>query len=197
MIHAHLLCSRGMSVSGVTLLALGSNQPTAGVTKTATMRCALDLLNARGMILVAESKFYQSEPLGSVRQPPFVNAVVAVRTTESLARILRIIKQVERLMGRRAGVRWGPRVIDIDIISHRGQCASGQPLGWVDRRGRPTVMRRGQLTSPHPGAHCRMFVLQPLCDIMPYWFHPVFRRSAKQLLRRLPQSRQKRLTTVA
>ena len=194
---AHLLCPGSMSIFGTTILALGSNRATSRSSAATKVKCALDLLNARGVVTVAQSRFYRSEPLGAVRQRPFVNAVVAVQTLEPLARLLRIIKQIERLMGRRSGVRWGPRVIDIDIISHRGQYASGQPLGWVDRRGRSTVMRRGQVTSPHPEAHRRSFVLQPICDFMPHWHHPVYNRSAQQLLRRLPRSRQMRLTPVS
>jgi 7,8-dihydro-6-hydroxymethylpterin-pyrophosphokinase len=80
-------------------------------------------------------------------------------------------------------------VLDIDIISHRSQNASGQSLGWVDKRGRPTSRCRGQIVSPHPESHRRAFVLQPICDIMPHWFHPVLMVDAQQLLRRLPPQR--------
>jgi 2-amino-4-hydroxy-6-hydroxymethyldihydropteridine diphosphokinase len=191
--HAHQLCLSGMSDHRFTILSLGSNQAPNGSTRVAVLKCALGHMKSRGIRTVAESHFYESAPIGTVRQSPFVNAVVAVQTAEPLGQLLRIIKQIERAMGRRTGVRWGPRVVDIDIVSHRGSVA----VGWVDRHGRPTVMRRGQVIIPHPEAHRRMFVLQPLCDIMPGWHHPVFNKTAQQLLRQLPPNRQGRLMRLS
>jgi 2-amino-4-hydroxy-6-hydroxymethyldihydropteridine diphosphokinase len=196
----HQLCLSGMSSrlsKKLTLLALGSNLSTPGRNCIANLKCGLDLLKSRGLVPVATSRFYSSEPLGAVRQCPFVNAVVAVDTAEPIGKILRIVKAVEMVMGRRSGVRWGPRPLDIDIIAHRGQFASGRSLGWVDRKGRSTAWRRGQVTLPHPEAHRRAFVLQPICDIMPHWHHPVFDKSALQLFRSLPSKRQNRLVLLA
>jgi 2-amino-4-hydroxy-6-hydroxymethyldihydropteridine diphosphokinase len=194
--HAHQLCSSSMSDLRFTILALGSNQAPYGSTRSAMLKCALSVMKSRGIHTVAASHFYESAPIGVVRQPSFVNAVVAVETFEPLGQLLRIIKQIERSMGRRTGVHWGPRVIDIDIVSFRGQCASGRALGWVDRCGRPTVMRRGQVIVPHPEMHRRSFVLRPLCDVMPHWRHPVFNKTAQQLLRKLPPNRHHRLTRL-
>jgi 2-amino-4-hydroxy-6-hydroxymethyldihydropteridine diphosphokinase len=203
MLKAHHLCLNGMSGSRtgacdsrMTILALGSNLSTDRLNGPAVLRCALNLLMSRGVVPISISPFYVSVPLGMVRQPLYVNAVVAVTTTEPIGSILRMMKQIEREMGRRTGVRWGPRVLDIDIISHRGQYASGQSLGWVDQTGRATVWRRGQVALPHPESHRRRFVLQPLCDIMPHWFHPVLNLTARQLLQRLPPQRQFRLVRL-
>jgi 2-amino-4-hydroxy-6-hydroxymethyldihydropteridine diphosphokinase len=195
----HQLCLTGMSTQrnrSITLLALGSNQFTEGTSPLARLKCGLDMLKSRGLVPVATSPFYRSEPLGSVRQPRFVNAVVAVSSAEPIGKLLRIVKNIERAMGRRIGVRWGPRTLDIDIISHRGQYCSGRGLGWVDRKGRPTVRRRGQVVLPHPEAHLRAFVLRPLCDVMPHWHHPVLNRTAIQLFHRLPPLRQSRLVRL-
>jgi 2-amino-4-hydroxy-6-hydroxymethyldihydropteridine diphosphokinase len=200
MLSANQLCLNGMSVElsqRTTLLALGSNQSGAHDSSIAVLNCALDMLMSRGIVPIALSPYYVSEPLGSVRQVAYINAVVAVECVKPVGVILREIKRVEREMGRRTGVRWGPRVLDIDIISHRGQYASGQSLGWVDKTGRATVWRRGQVTLPHPESHRRKFVLKPLCDILPHWHHPVFNASAQQLLRLLPQQRQSRLVQLA
>jgi 2-amino-4-hydroxy-6-hydroxymethyldihydropteridine diphosphokinase len=179
-----------------TLLALGSNLSTQHGDSSAILSCALGLLESRGLHLIAVSPFYRSAPLAAVRQPDYVNLVVAIQTSQPVRAILRDIKQIERAMGRRLGVRWGPRVLDIDIISHRSQTAAGQCLGWIDRRGRPTSRRRGQIVSPHPEAHRRLFVLQPICDIMPHWFHPILKANARQLLHRLPGRRQRDLVRM-
>lgn len=208
MLSANHLCSGRMSYSlrhGATLLALGSNKSSATHDVNASMlkcthgdnvtnlKCALGLLMSRGLVPIAQSHFYVSQPLGTVRQAVYVNAVVAVECVMPIGSILRQIKQIEREMGRRSGVRWGPRVLDIDIVSHRGQYATGQSLGWVDSVGRATVWRRGQLALPHPEVHRRKFVLKPMCDIMPHWHHPIFNRSAEQLLRCLPRLSQSAL----
>ena len=200
MLAAHQLCLSSMSDErnqSITLLALGSNRAGRYLHCSTVLRCALAQLKSRGVIPVAVSPFYSSQPLGCVRQPKFVNAVVAVRTTESIGTLLRLIKRIERSMGRQSGPRWGPRVVDIDILSHRGQSASGQSLGWIDCRARATVKRRGQVVLPHPEMHRRNFVLQPLCDIMPHWFHPIFKSTAQQLQRRLARQHQSRLVHVS
>jgi 2-amino-4-hydroxy-6-hydroxymethyldihydropteridine diphosphokinase len=199
MLLAHQLCLSGMSETCTrfpTLLALGSNQSSGCGDPVSNLRCGVKLLKSRGLLPLAVSYFYGSAPLGHVRQPHFVNAVVAVQSTIPVGIMLRIIKQIERDMGRRSGVRWGPRPLDIDIVSHRGQVASGHCLGWVDRIGSATVWRRGQVTLPHPELHRRAFVLQPICDLMPHWHHPVLNKTAQQLLRNLlPQ--QSRLVRLA
>jgi 2-amino-4-hydroxy-6-hydroxymethyldihydropteridine diphosphokinase len=200
MLIEQLLCLGSMSggrSQRATLLALGSNLSSVHGDSHATLKCALAALKSRGCKPIAISHYYLSRPLGAVRQPSYVNAVVAVQSSIPVRSLLREIKQIEREMGRRTGVRWGPRVVDIDIISHRSQYSTGQSLGWIDKIGRATVWRRGQVVLPHPESHRRRFVLQPLCDIAPRWHHPVFNASAQQLLRRLPPLRQSRLTQLA
>jgi 7,8-dihydro-6-hydroxymethylpterin-pyrophosphokinase len=73
-------------------------------------------------------------------------------------------------MGRTEGVRWGPRMIDLDILFY------GQAV--IDEEG---------LTIPHPELHKRRFVLEPLCEIASWTIHPLFNVSARGLLDRLPE----------
>jgi 2-amino-4-hydroxy-6-hydroxymethyldihydropteridine diphosphokinase len=190
MLFDNQLCARVGSLTspGYTVLALGSNLPSWAGDSTTTLRCGLQALNSRGLHPVLLSPFYVSAAMGATRQPPYVNAVVAVRTAAAIGDILRIVKDLERIFGRRSGRRWGARPLDIDIISHRGQSAAGA-LGWVDRAGRATALSRGKVVLPHPELHRRNFVLKPLCDILPHWWHPVFNKTAKQLLHALPPQR--------
>jgi 2-amino-4-hydroxy-6-hydroxymethyldihydropteridine diphosphokinase len=169
----------------VTYLALGSNMGSPNGSSIATLGCALRDLAAAGVKVVAHSHLYRSTPVGSVRQPDYLNAVVGVLSTHSPAQLLRLIKGIERQAGRRSGVRWGPRPLDIDVISHRGQ-----RLGWKGKGYFPTSGRRGQIALPHPEAHRRVFVLVPMCDIVPHWEHPVFHKPTRALIARLgPQRR--------
>jgi len=99
--------------------------------------------------LIARSALWQGPPLGPQDQPDFVNAAAGLLTTRSPRDFLDALKAIERRMGRKEpAVRWGPRVIDLDLLVF-GDCQ-------VDEPG---------LALPHPGLHQRNFVLYPLAEI--------------------------------
>ena len=97
------------------------------------------------------SSLYSSRPFGPIPQPDFVNAAAGLLTQLSPQELLRELKAIEAAMGRPADrIRWGPRVIDLDLLSY-GRVRSVDP----------------QLTLPHPGIVERNFVLYPLAEIAP------------------------------
>jgi 2-amino-4-hydroxy-6-hydroxymethyldihydropteridine diphosphokinase len=98
----------------------------------------------------ARSRLYLTHPMGPQDQPQFVNAVTGVLTGLSPRELLEVLLGIERLMGRDRQERWGPRIIDLDLVWMIGAV--------VDEPG---------LTLPHPGVSERNFVLYPLCDIAP------------------------------
>jgi 2-amino-4-hydroxy-6-hydroxymethyldihydropteridine diphosphokinase len=98
----------------------------------------------------ARSRLYLTHPMGPQDQPQFVNAVVGVLTGRSPRELLDILLGIERLMGRDRQERWGPRIIDLDLV-------------WMIG----AVLDEPGLTLPHPGVSERNFVLYPLCDIAP------------------------------
>ena len=103
--------------------------------------------------LVLTSPLYVSQPFGPVRQPEFVNAVVGVLTQLDPSTLLASLRAIETTQGRPAleqRERWGPRVIDLDVLVY-----------GRERRTDP------ELTLPHPGIVERNFVLYPLADIAP------------------------------
>lgn len=100
--------------------------------------------------VTACSSFYRSAPFGPVEQPDFVNAAVALTTRLSAHRLLNELKRIECRLGRVPAVRWGPRVIDLDLLL----------LG-------DAVLSEPGLTVPHPGIAGRNFVLLPLREIAP------------------------------
>ena len=103
----------------------------------------------------------------------FANAVALVETDLEPAALLTALKAIERAFGRRPGRRWGPRVLDLDI------------LAWD--RGR---LRSRRLTIPHPALERRVFMLQPLAAIAPYWRirgSLTARHLAHRLARRAPR----------
>lgn len=99
--------------------------------------------------LVSRSGLWRTAPMGPQDQPAFVNAVAGLLTQLSPRELLAALKDIERRMGREEpAVRWGPRVIDLDLVAHSD--------ARIDEPG---------LSIPHPGMHQRNFVLYPLSEI--------------------------------
>ena len=147
------------------LLALGSNLGP----RVNHLQAARQALDAR-VTIGAASPIYETEPLYLPDQPAFLNMVLRGVTELSPEALLAFIKQIEHDLGRTASVRYGPRVIDIDIIDYDGQ-----------------QLQCPNLVIPHPRMHERAFVLRPLADIAPHWRHPRSAQTALQLLRALPE----------
>jgi len=148
-------------------LSLGSNQGD----RVANLRSAIGALQTLGRV-VAESSFYETEPVEYTQQPWFVNCAVALETDKMPKQLLSAVLKIERQMGRRrsASVPKGPRLIDIDILL----------FGTA-------VVDTPELQIPHPAMHKRRFVLEPLAEIAPDARHPVLNRSIRELRDALPQ----------
>jgi 2-amino-4-hydroxy-6-hydroxymethyldihydropteridine diphosphokinase len=116
-----------------------------------TLRRAVDLLAAAdGVVVLGVSSFRETEPVGVVEQPRFLNGAVALETTLSARALLELLLDVERTLGRVRGERWGPRTVDLDLLLF----------------GNETIDEPG-LRVPHPHLHERRFVLEPLVDLDP------------------------------
>jgi 2-amino-4-hydroxy-6-hydroxymethyldihydropteridine diphosphokinase len=121
-----------------------------------------------GIRLLRSSSLYRTEPVGPRDQPWFINAVAEIRTGLRPQGLFAALKGIEREMGRIEGPRWGPRVMDLDLLLY----------------GQEVVAEAG-LIIPHPEMHRRRFVLEPLCELASYVVHPAFGVSASGLLDRL------------
>jgi len=127
-------------------LALGSNLGD----RLETLQRAVELMDARlGIQVVRSSRVYETEPLGPP-QPAYLNAVVEVLTDLEPRELLKETQAVEDELGRVRGERWGPRTIDVDVLT-------------FDER----TVDEPELVVPHPRMHERGFVLVPLGELDP------------------------------
>jgi 2-amino-4-hydroxy-6-hydroxymethyldihydropteridine diphosphokinase len=128
-------------------LGLGSNLGD----RLATLRRAVDLLGETpGVEVAACSRIWETDPVGGPPQPDFLNVVLRIRTSLEPKDLLSACHEVEAALARVRDVRWGPRTVDVDILSIEGY-VSDDP----------------ELIVPHPRVTDRAFVLLPLLDLDP------------------------------
>ncbi len=149
-------------------LGLGSNLGDRGK----YLQQALVSLEQRVGMVWRTSSLYESEPVGFLDQPWFLNMVAMVETDCSPEDLLMAVRMIENVLGRERTMRFGPRTIDVDILLY----GKTEVL-------RPSVVRDVPgLQIPHPRMHERKFVLLPMVEIAPDVLHPVFHLTMKELL---------------
>ena len=130
---------------------------------------------ARAVHLLAESpavqisrssSIYQTAPWGYLEQPDFLNSVLEIETTLEPVALLELTQSIERQIGRQPGIRFGPRLIDIDILLYSEQSIR---------------LEEPDLQIPHPRMHLRAFVLVPLAELAPALVVPNFSARVKEL----------------
>ena len=140
-------------------LSLGSNLGH----REANIASALKMLGQEAWILKVSS-LYETEPVGYKDQPWFLNCVCSVETDLSPQALLKFLKAIERKLGLREDIRFGPRLIDIDILFYDG-----------------LILDSPDLIIPHPRLVGRAFVLLPLREIAPELVHPLLRATIEEL----------------
>ena len=147
-------------------VALGSNRWSALGAPLVTIRAAAEAIGADQLSAIRSTRAMGPAGRG------FANAVGIVRSEFDPPSLLRTLKRTEIEFGRRPGRRWGPRVLDLDIILWSGGMCSGAGLAI-----------------PHPQFRIRRFVLEPLVELVPHWRDPLTGLTVRQLLARLKRAR--------
>ena len=142
-------------------LSLGGN---LGNTQEIFERTYPMIENKVGPIL-QKSSLYQTAAWGFTDQADFINQVILLQTSLKPHEILNEIQAIEKEQGRKRLITWGPRTLDLDIL-------------FIEQE----IIQESELQVPHPHIQDRKFILIPLHEIAADWIHPVFKKSAKELL---------------
>mgnify|MGYP001002545589 CR=1 FL=1 len=140
-------------------IALGSNMGEG----RKNLDLAIKMMNERGVLVEKVSTYIETEPYGYTEQDNFVNAVCIAETKLSPRELLEVLLKIELDMGRVRIIKWGPRIIDLDILLKNK----------IDEE---------DLKVPHIEIQKRSFVLEPVNEISPDKIHPVFKKTVHQLL---------------
>jgi 2-amino-4-hydroxy-6-hydroxymethyldihydropteridine diphosphokinase len=121
--------------------------------------------------VINSSSLYETAPWGKTDQPSFLNQALQIETSLTAAELMRQILTIEKVMGRERSEKYGPRIIDIDILLFNDEQYDSPSL-----------------KIPHPEMQKRLFALAPLAEIAPTLHHPVFKKSISQLLTETPDT---------
>lgn len=129
------------------------------------LRKAEEYIEGRIGRVEKKSMVYETAPWGKSDQRCFLNQVLVCTTSLSAPEVLQNIFEIEQLLGRVRGEKWGPRTIDIDILYYAKE-----------------VICLDLLTIPHPELHRRRFTLVPLAEVAPQYIHPLLKKTQYALL---------------
>jgi len=152
------------------LIALGSNLGNL----EQNLNTAINKIEHSIGAILANATPYSNPPMGAASQW-FLNSAIIVATKLDPELMLTNLLQIERSMGREREVRWGNRIIDLDIIL------------WRDCNAKSCLYQSESLTIPHPACLEREFVLKPTFEIAKDWEHPVLNRTISEIYSQMLQ----------
>jgi len=146
------------------IIAFGSNMGN----RRENIQKALEKMEHIGLNLIKTSTIIETEPYGYLDQDSFLNGACIVDTVFSPKELLYQLLAIEQELGRKREIRWGPRIIDLDIIFYEDQ-----------------IIREKDLIIPHPDAHNRTFVMGPISEIAPFFVHPIYKKTVREIYHEL------------
>ena len=160
-------------------LNIGSNLDSKYGTKFDNISIALNLLVESRVKIKKVSNFYETPSYPNQNYPKFINMGLTIDFKKECLDLLKKIKLIEKKLGRIRTKRHDPRIIDIDIIDFNGE-----------------IKVTNNLILPHPKCHLRNFVLFPIFQIDPNWFHPIIKKNAQFLINSLSQKSRIEITRL-
>ena len=153
----------------IVYISLGSNLGD----RAGNIKKTVEELSADKKLKIREkSAVYETEPVGGSPQDYFLNQVIGIETNLTPHDLLRSLLEIERKLGRKRGIRWGERLIDLDILLFDD-----------------LILKEFDLEIPHPRLFRRKFVLVPLAEINPELYHPVLRKKITDIVKDLKDNK--------
>lgn len=149
-------------------ISLGSNM---GNKKENLEKAISELSQVKDTFVTKKSEIIETEPFGYKEQDDFLNACVGIKTLLPARELLKELLAIEKRMGRERKIKWGPRIIDLDIIFYGKE-----------------VIEEDDLIVPHPYMEYREFVLKPLEEIIPNFVHPLLMKRVSMLRKELEEN---------
>lgn len=149
-------------------ISLGSNM---GNKKENLEKAISELSQVKDTFVTKKSEIIETEPFGYKEQDDFLNACVGIKTLLPARELLKELLAIEKRMGRERKIKWGPRIIDLDIIFYGKE-----------------VIEEDDLIVPHPYMEYREFVLKPLEEIIPNFVHPLLMKRVSTLRKELEEN---------
>ncbi len=160
-------------------LNIGSNLDSKYGSRYKNISTAINLLIESKIKVKKISNFYETPSYPNNDFPKFLNVGLSIEYQNENCNLLKIIKQIEKKLGRIKTKKNNPRIIDIDIIDFKGE-----------------IKKTKELILPHPRCHLRNFVLFPILQIDPDWFHPILKKNAQYLINNLSQKSRIEITRL-
>ena len=129
---------------------------------------AINLLKNYSIEVTEQSCWYETEPIPKSDQPNFFNCVVFANTILNELDVLKSLHQIEKEFGRIRRKVNEARVIDLDLIDYSSK-----------------ILKNDEIIIPHPRAHTRRFVMEPLAELNPKWVHPILKKNAYEILKKI------------
>lgn len=149
-------------MAALAFIGIGSNQGDRGE----NLRRAMERLGGlEDTKVLRASSIYRTEPVGRTDQPEFLNMAAELETSLAPGELMKTLLEIEKGLGRTREERWGPRTVDLDILYYGNQVVKGPDL-----------------EIPHPRAHQRAFVLEPLSELAPELVDPISGKTVREML---------------
>ena len=129
---------------------------------------AINCLQNYSIQVTKQSSWYESQPIPKSDQPNFFNCIVFAKTTLNELDVLKSLHKIEHKLGRQRKFLNEPRVIDLDLIDYSDK-----------------ILKNNEIIIPHPRAHIRRFVMEPLAELDPNWVHPILKIEVSEILKKL------------
>ena len=160
-------------------LSIGSNLNSIFGDRFQNIKKTLEFLRIEKIKIKKISNFYETPSYPNNNFPKFLNVGLTLEYKNNNLSLFKIIKQIEKKLGRIKTKKNDPRVIDIDIIDFKGE-----------------IKNTRELILPHPRCHLRNFVLYPILEIDPNWLHPILKKNVQYLINNLSQKSRIEITRL-